>query len=143
MMRHISWRAIALATALIALPGLVSAQPESIRIGKKGEIELNQPMRVGTTLLQSGHYEVQHAFVDGQHYVVFRERIQPARRHNALTTGNEVARVPCRIITLDRLPRSSVAYWTRSTDGMAAITEIRIVEEPAGHIIALAPSSAQ
>ena len=35
------WRAIALLMALIAASVLVAAQSESIRIGKKGEIELD------------------------------------------------------------------------------------------------------
>lgn len=137
------WRPIALLTALIAASVVVAAQSESIRIGKKGEIELTQPTRLGTTLLQPGHYEVQHAVFDGQHHVVVRGQVLPTRRHRAPITGSEVARVPCRIVTLDKLPRSSVAYWTKGTDGMAAITEIRIAEEPAGHIIALQPSNPQ
>ena len=143
MMRQISWRAIALAAALMAVPVLVSAQSESIRIGKKGEIELTQPTRLGTTQLQPGHYEVQHAFLEGQHYVVVREQVRPTRRHGALITGDEVARVPCLVVTLDKPARSSFAYRTKGADGKATITEIRIAEEPAGHIIALQPSSAQ
>jgi hypothetical protein len=137
------WRSIALLTALIAASVVVAARAESIRIGKKGEIELTQPTRLGTTLLQAGHYEVQHGVLDGQHYVVVRNQVLPTRRHRALITGSEVARVPCRVVTLDKPARYSFAYWTKGTDGMAAITEIRIAEEPAGHIIALAPSSAQ
>lgn len=102
-MRQISWKATALAVLLMATPTLVSAQPESIRIGKKGEIELNQPTRVGTALLKTGHYEVQHAVVEGQHYVVFREQMRPSRRHTTLVTGPEVARIPCQVLTLGAL----------------------------------------
>lgn len=143
-MRQIFWRAIVLAVAFVAVPVLVGAgQPESIRIGKKGEIDLNQPMRVGTALLQPGHYEVQHAFVEGQHQVVFRERIRLNRRHTALATGDEVARVPCRVLTLEKPARFSFAYRKLGADGVAVLTEIRIEEEPAGHIVVLQPSSPQ
>lgn len=137
------WGPIALLTALIFASGVMAAQSESIRIGKKGEIELAQPTRLGTTLLQPGHYEVQHAVLEGQHYVVVREQVRPTRRHGVLFTGNEVARVPCRVVTLDKPARFSFAYWAKGADGKATITEIRIAEEPAGHIIALEPSSAQ
>jgi hypothetical protein len=144
MMRQVSWRAIALATALITAPVLVSAQTESIRIGKKGEIELNQPTRVGTTLLQSGHYQVQHTIAEGRHYVVFREQVRLNRRHTTTpASGPEVARVPCSVLTLGKPARFSFAYRKLGPDGMAILTEIRIADEPAGHIIALEPSSAQ
>ena len=142
-MRHrLSWRYITLATALIVASALVLAQSQSIRIGKKGEIELTQLTRFGTALLQAGHYEVQHAVADGQHYVVVRQQMRLSRRHTALAPGAEVARVPCRVVTLDKPARFSFAYWTTGADGKATITEIRVAEEPAGHIIALEPSGA-
>ena len=141
-MRHTRfWRPIALATVLTAASVVVAAQSESIRIGKKGEIELNQPMRVGATLLQSGHYDVQHTVVDGQHYVVFREQVRLNRRHTALATGPEVARVPCRVLTLGAPARFRFAYRALGPDGIAILTEIRIAEEAAGHIIALEPAT--
>ena len=135
-----SWRLAALLIALSAAAFPASAQSQSIRIGKSGQIELGQETRLGKALLGPGHYEVQHAVIDGQHYVVVRERLRPTRRHRAFITGSEVARVPCRIVTLDKPPRSSSVYWTRGPDGYATITEIRIADEPAGHIIALEPS---
>ena len=135
-----TWRLGALLIALSAAVFPVSAQSQSIRIGKSGQIELAQETRLGTALLRPGHYKVQHAVIDGQHYVVVREQIRPTRRHRAFITGSEVTRVPCRIVTLDKPPRSSSVYWTRGQDGYATITEIRIADEPAGHIIALEPS---
>lgn len=132
---------IALLTALIAASVVVAAQSESIRIGKKGEIEITQPTHFGATLLQPGHYEVQHVVLERRHTVVVREQVRPTRRHTALFTGKEVARVPCRVVTLDKPVRSSFAYWIKGPDGKATITEIRIAEEPAGHIIVLEPSS--
>jgi hypothetical protein len=57
MPRQISWSALVLATALVVVPVMVSAQPESLRIGKKGEIELTQSTRFGPTLLKPGHDE--------------------------------------------------------------------------------------
>jgi len=137
------WRPQALLTALIAASIVASARSEGAPIGKKGELELSQPTHFGTTLLQPGHYEVQHATSDGQHYVVVREQVRPTRRHTALVTGDEVARVSCRVVTLNKPARFSFAYWTKGTDGKATVTEIRIADEAAGHIIALEPVSGQ
>jgi hypothetical protein len=139
MTRQILSSSLALAAALIVVPVLVSAQPVSLRIGKRGEIQLTQPTRFGTTLLKPGHYEVQHAMADGQHSVVIREQMQMNKRHTALLTGSEVARIPCRVLTLNKPARFSFAYWIKGTDGNATVTEIRIAEEPAGHIIAVEP----
>lgn len=132
---------IALATTLVVAPALAHAQTESIRIGKKGDIEITQPTRFGTTLLPAGHYEVQHTSVDGQHYVVIKEQEPIGRRHTVRATGAEVARVPCQIVPLSKPPRSSVANWAKGEDGTPTITGIRIMNEPAGHIVALRPSN--
>jgi hypothetical protein len=139
-MRKISWRAIAIASALLALPALASAQPARTPIGKKGEIELNQPTRFGATLLDPGQYEVQHAVVSGRHYVVVRQQV---RRNTESVTGPEMARVPCRVVTLSKPARFSFAYRALGDDGNAVLTEIRIEGEPAGHIIALKPAGAR
>ena len=136
-------RLLALMTALIVASVVASAQSEGFRIGKKGDIELSQPTYFGTTLLKPGHYEVQHAVSDGQHFVVIREQMRPTRRHTVIVTGDEVARVPCRVVTLKKPARFSFAYWTKGTDGKATVTEIRIAEEAAGHIIALEPTTRQ
>lgn len=127
--------------SMIATTMLASAQTEGVRIGKAGAIDLGQPTRFGTTLLQPGHYEVQHTVVADRHYVVVRQQVPMNRRDTALTAGPEVARVPCRVVLLDKPARFSFAYWTTGADGNATITEIRIADEPAGHVIALQPSS--
>ena len=139
MRSRCSWRIMTLATAVMMALPVAAAQTKSVPIGKKGNIQLVQPTYLGTTLLPSGHYEVQHATVDGQDYLVVREQIRLTRRHRALVTAGEVARVPCRIVILDRPARVSFASWTTGADGKPTITEVRIAEEPAGHIVALAP----
>lgn len=140
MHHRTSGRFATLSVMFITAAVLASAQTQSIRIGRTGAIELGQPTRFGTALLQPGHYEVQHAVVGDRHYVVVRQPVQMNRRHTALTAGPEVARVPCRVVILDKPARFSFAYWTAGADGTATITEIRIADEPAGHVIALRPA---
>lgn len=134
---------ILLGAVLVTAPMVVHAQTNSIRIGKLGEIEINQATYLGTTLLQPGHYEVQHTSAGAQHYVVVKRQELIGRRHTVRSTGPEVARVPCQIITLNSPARFSFAYWTKGSDGKPTITEIRIFDEPVGHIIALRPSTGE
>lgn len=141
MQSKLLWGPIALATALMTASVLVGAQSNGVRIGKKGEIELAQPTHFGTTLLQPGHYEVHHAALDGKHFVVVREQIRPTRHHTMVVTGNEVARIPCRVVTLNKPARFSFAYWTKGADGKATVTEVHIADEAAAHIIALEPAT--
>jgi len=139
-MRTTLWRTLVMVVGvLLVSPGLVHAQAQSIRIGKKGEIKIVQPTYFGETLLQPGHYEVQHTSADGQHSVVIRAQEPVGRRHSVRTTGDELARIRCQVVVLEKPARSSVAYWTKGEDGKPTVTEIRIMDEPAGHIIALRP----
>jgi hypothetical protein len=88
-------------------PVLAHAKTESIRIGKTGDVEITQSTRFGDTLLPAGHYEVQHASLDGQHYVVIKAQAPIGRRHSVRTTGDEVARVRCQVVVLEKPARSS------------------------------------
>ena len=135
------WLFAALTAALILAPTLASAQPGHTPIGKKGEIELDRPTHIGATLLQPGHYQVQHKMVDGQHALIVRqqETTYVGRDHRAGTTGPEVARIPCRIVTFDSSATLTAVYWTKEADGSATVAQIRIMGEGAGHIVAIEP----
>jgi hypothetical protein len=124
--------------ALIVSAAFVASAAERTSIGKKGEIELVRPTRLGATLLQPGHYQVQHKIVEGQHYVIVRQ-LEVGRDGIVRDTGREAARVPCRIVTLDAPPQSTELYWTKEADGTGTATQIRVRGEGAGHVIAFEP----
>ena len=135
------WLFAALAALVALIPALAAAQPEYTTIGKKGDLDLGRASHFGTTLLQPGRYQVQHVTVDGQDYVVVRqqEKLDVGRHARVYETGAEVARVPCQIVPLDKSARRTVARWTKEADGTVTITEIRIMDESAGHLIAVQP----
>jgi hypothetical protein len=141
-MGHNSWQLVAVVVTLLAAAVSANAQDEreGTRIGKKGEIQLTQPTYFATVLLPAGHYEVQHATVNGANYLIVREQTQPTRRHSVLATGAEVARIPCRIVALDKPARFSFAYWTKAADGKPTVTQVHIADEAAGHLVTLEPS---
>ena len=131
----------ALVVLMALVPALASAQPQHTTIGRKGDLELGRATHLGATLLQPGRYQVQHVTVDGQEYVVVRqqEKLNVGRHAQLYTTGAEVARVPCQIVPLDKPARRTEARWMKEADGTATVTEIRIMDESAGHVISVRP----
>ena len=135
------WLFGALAVVIALIPALAAAQSHYTTIGKKGDLELGRATHFGATLLQPGRYQVQHVTLDGQDYVVVRqqEKLDVGRHARVYQTGAEVARVPCQIVPLDKSAWRTEARWTREADGTVTITEIRIADESAGHLIAVQP----
>jgi hypothetical protein len=56
--------------AAMAAPG---PKDQALKVGKKGEITLSQPTKVGDTVLQPDTYVVQHRTSGGEHFVRFVE----------------------------------------------------------------------
>ena len=141
MLTQRPWLFGALAALMALAPALAAAQPHHTTIGKKGDLELGRATHFGATLLQPGRYQVQHVTVDGQDYVVVRqqERLDVGRHARVYQTGAEVARVQCQIVPLDKSAWRTEARWTKEADGTVTITEIRIADESAGHLIAVQP----
>lgn len=132
--------------AVLVLAAPLAFAQDTVAIGKKGEVELRGEARIGTTILKPGHYQFQHQSIDGQHYLVVR--VQSTVRssggtHYAGAAGDEVARVPCRLVPTptDRKIAQTALYTKKETDGIVRITQINIRGEKEGHVIALEPQS--
>ena len=110
-------------------------------VGKKASIELTEPTRVGRATLAAGHYAVEHQVVGGQHYLVFRSQtIESARgglNRWMKTAKQEAARVPCRLVSIDRSGEDLVL--TRlGGDGTRELVEIRFRNTLWGHAVVFA-----
>jgi hypothetical protein len=135
-------RIVVAVAVLVICAAAVASAVERTSIGKKGSVEFIRPTHIGATLLQPGHYQVQHKIVDGEHYLVVR--LQEMRRDGRVYDVNhEVARVACRILTVERSPQLTEFYWTKEADGTGTVTQIRIQGEGAGHVIAIEPAAAR
>ena len=119
-----------------------AAAAQSIAVGKKGEAELRQETRVGSAVLGPGHYQFRHELTDGRHVLVIRSRgahrAQPAWD---LRVGEEVARVPCRVVSTEKPPRATALFLTQPPEGAATLTRIHIRGEDGSHVLVLEPES--
>ena len=132
--------------AILAIAAPLAFAQETVAVGKKGEVEFTTDARVGSTVLKPGHYQFQHQAVDGQHYLVVRSRStvkSPRTRHYAGAVGDEVARVPCRLVDNLRAAkiRDTALHVKTEADGTRTVTRIDIRGEKEGHIVTLEPQS--
>jgi hypothetical protein len=133
---------LSLGAVFLMSASFVASAAERTGIGKKGEIELLRPTHLGATMLPQGHYQVHHQMVEGQHYLIARH--QELGRDGVLRdTGQDVARVRCRIVTFDAPPQVTELYWTKEPDGTGTATQIRIRGEGVGHVVVLEPARAK
>lgn len=130
--------------AVLAFIAPLAFAQDTVAIGKKGEVEFTRDTRVGSTVLKPGHYQFQHRMVDGQHYLVVRSqqtvKSRPGGPHYAGATGEEVARVPCRVIPRDKKQAVTALHLLNEVDG-TKVTRIDIRGEKEGHIITLEPQA--
>lgn len=131
--------------AVLALVAPLAFAQDTVALGKKGEVEFTRDTRVGSTLLKPGHYQFQHQSIDGQHFLVVRSQRtvqnRPAGRHYAGATGDEVARVACRLVAADKKQALTALYLVNEADGNTRVTRINIRGEKEGHIITLEPQA--
>jgi len=144
-MRHITRVGLVVSAGLALVASPAFAQ-DTLAVGRKGEVELRVETRVGSTVLEPGHYQFQHQSTAGQHYVVVRAqstaRGAGTTGHSGGAVGKEVARVPCRLVPAPaRANMDSHVYYTKEADGTQRLTRIHIRGEKEGHLLTLEPVS--
>ncbi len=112
---------------------------ESVDAGKKADVELTAETRLGAASLKPGHYQLQHQFIDGQHYLVVRAQSTIRRpdtgTHWAGATTDEVARVACRVVSIDKKQRETALVTSKDADGTPRVTQITIRGERGSHMV--------
>ncbi len=141
-----------LATALGAFAATTSAQhggmthggntaaarhDDMTRLGKKGELPISSPTRVGDVLLEPGTYRVQHAVEGEDHFITFRKMShtrsdQPSYPQG--TPGKEVARVKCRLESLGEKAKHSGMRFGTNAAGETTIEEVHVKGENVRHV---------
>ena len=127
--------------------GIASAQTTSLPVSRNGDVEFTQPVSIGATVLQPGHYRFRHTMTDGQHsLVISRQRTAMSgpvsagtNQHYGAGKGVEVTRVPCQVVQVDRKLTRTEMYIRTQADGSRVLTQIRIRGEGVGHLLALEP----
>ena len=95
-----------------------------IHVGKKGDMNLSSPLRVGETLLKPGQYQFKHTMENADHEVAF-----------TTTTGKEVARVKCKLEPLGKKAKETALHTSPGTGGERILTAVQVQGENAKHIL--------
>ena len=138
-----------LATALGAFAATTSAQhggmthggntaaarhDDMTRLGKKGELPISSPTRVGDVLLEPGTYRVQHLVEGEDHFVVFSRLPHPRPGYQHSGKGKEVARVKCRLEPLGEEAKHSGMRFGTNAAGETTIEEVHVKGEDVRHV---------
>lgn len=123
----------AVATSLMFVSIAAAADQQIIKVGKKGEIMLDQVTKIGDITLKPGEYQVQHR-VDGQsHFIQF---VAFKSSHHPLTAWSGTPGVGGVKCSLETLPtKSSVTQVTIDTSGgERRVIRIEIAGENVAHV---------
>ena len=135
---------IALLTMTIALLNLAVAaqdhqahhQNAEVIIGKKGQVHFTQNVKVGTTVLKAGMYEVQHLVEGNNHVVVFKEvSMQAGFKHGNTPVGNEVARIKCQVEPIKKAVNNTKITLRTNAAGEKEVAEVQVAGEAFKHLL--------
>ncbi len=86
---------------LVVMSLLASASPNSLGISDVAHISFVDPIRVGTTLLRAGDYEVRHVMQGQEHIMVFKR----------LNSKDSEVKVSCKLVPLaQKADRTATVY---------------------------------
>ena len=113
-------------------PGMSQEKQQGmIKVGKKGEIVFDSPVRVADQLLKEGTYQIQHVMEAEDHVIVFRKISRDF--YDRPATGQEVARVKCKIQPLGEKAKHSGVRFGENAAGEKTIEEIHVQGENVKH----------
>ena len=133
---------LGIAAALVLLVPAAQAQ-STWSDGQIATVEFRRDTRIGSTLLKPGTYQLQHQVVDGHDYLAVHvtSRSFVPGHHYFGAVIDELARVPCRIIST-RTEQSDTAVYTKNdVDGTAMVMRLIFRGEKAIHIVTTEPPS--
>ena len=113
---------IVCALAVLMFPLRAFAQPAHVD-SPKVTLTITSTTVVGAAVLQPGDYKFQCRMFDGKTFLVI----------TSVSTGKEIARVPCEQQTLDAPVVNSDYRTALRADGKRALTMVRIKGESVAH----------
>jgi hypothetical protein len=121
---------LALAAALTAAPAAAQA-PQGHGGGKAAVTEVAKALLVGTVTVEPGTYRFECKHLDGRDYLVV----------SIVESKEEVAKVPCTPINLERKVQYTELRTMKRPDGALVLTQVRIAGETIAHGVALPPTT--
>ena len=132
---------IAFLTVTFALLNLAVAaqthhQKAEVIIGKKGQVHFTQNVKVGTTVLKPGMYQVQHVMEGSDHVVIFKEvGMQAGYKHGNTPVGKEVARVNCKVEPITKAENNTKITLRTNAAGEKEVAEVQVAGEKFKHLL--------
>ena len=111
---------------------------QALKVGKRGEITLTQPTKVGDIVLQPDTYVVQHRVSEGNHFVRFVELKQvdvqpPTELPYTYTEADKAGEIKCRVEPAAG-PIKETTVYTVTENGVTRITKVAIKGEDVVHV---------
>lgn len=112
------------------------ASGKDVIIGKKGAVHFTQNVKVGTTVLKPGMYQVQHMVEGSNHVVIFKEvGMQAGYKHGNTPVGNEVARVECKVEPVTKAVNNTKITLRTNAAGEKEIADVQVAGEKFKHLL--------
>ena len=123
-----------LVLGMLGLPALAQHQ-DTVRIGKKGVMPIDTPVRVGDTLLKPGNYQIQHV-MEGQDHVIVFKKLLHARPPEYVETASEkgTVRLKCRVEPLGEKAKYGLIRFGKNAAGERTVEEVQIQGENVKHV---------
>lgn len=112
------------ALCLLGVTFLANASSNGLGISEVGRVTFADPVRVGTTLLRSGDYEVRHVMQGNDHLMVFK-------RANTKEPG---VTVRCRLVPLGRKAEKTAAVYEMNAANKKVLVELVFGGDTAKHV---------
>ena len=108
-----------------------------LKVGKKGEITLTEPTKLGDKLLAPDTYVVQHRVSHGDHFVRFLElkqvKYSTTEINDTYTEQDNSGEIKCRVEpATGRIQQTTV--YTMTDGGVLRITKVAIKGEDVVHV---------
>lgn len=127
---------LALLLGAFSIPLLAQDKHQGMmRVGKKGEVVFDSPVRVGDQLLKEGTYQIQHEMAGEDHVVVFRKISRSGSGGHISAVGGEVLRVKCRVEPLGEKAKHGGVRFGTNAAGEKTIEEVHVRGENVKHLI--------
>ena len=120
--------------AAVSLPALAQHE-DMVRIGKKGVVPIDTPVRVGDVLLKPGRYQIQHV-MEGQDHVIVFKKLLHARPPEYVETASEkgTTRLKCTVKPLGEKAKYGLIRLGKNAAGEKTIEEVQIQGENVTHV---------
>lgn len=121
------------ATVALSVTVAAAADQQVIKVGKKGEVDFDQPTQVGEITLKTGHYQMQHRVEGSDHMIHFTQLKGMQPFLSGPTDMVHAGEVKCHLEPMNA--KASETTVTMSTEGgVQRITRIEIKGENVAHV---------